>query len=72
MSKYSQVLPSVSLWAAIVCEEFKEISKDSLSADFKNVTKIYDYVWYGEFGIDQLKFEKLKSTFETVNKSIKN
>lgn len=50
----------------------KEISKDSLSADFKNVTKIYDYVWYGEFGIDQLKFEKLKSTFETVNKSIKN
>ncbi len=50
----------------------KEIDIDSLNTDFKSVTKIYDYVWYGEFSIDELKFEKLKTTFETVNNSIKN
>ena len=50
----------------------KEIDTDSLNSDFKTITKIYDYVWYGEFGIDEFKFEKLKTTFETVNNSIKN
>jgi large-conductance mechanosensitive channel len=49
----------------------KEIGNTSILSDFKNLTKIYDYVWYGEFNIDNLKFETLKNTFETINKSIK-
>ena len=47
-----------------------EIEKDDLKISFKNITKIYDYVWYGEFAVDALKFENLKTSFETLNKTI--
>lgn len=48
-----------------------EIESDTLKQSFKNITRIYDYVWYGEFNVDQLRFESLKTPFETLNKSIK-
>jgi len=48
----------------------KELSKDQLKLNFTDITRIYDYVWYGEFNIDALKFEALKTPFETLNKSI--
>ncbi|SDS88096.1 DUF4129 domain-containing protein [Winogradskyella sediminis] len=48
----------------------KEISKAHLKADFKNITKIYDYVWYGEFTIDAVKFEALKLPFEHLNNTL--
>lgn len=47
-----------------------EIEKNNLKIDFKNITKIYDYVWYGEFNVDALKFETLKLPFENLNKTI--
>ena len=50
----------------------KEINKTNLKDSFKNITRIYDYVWYGEFGVDALKFEALKQPFENLNKSITN
>jgi hypothetical protein len=50
----------------------KEIEKDHLKVGFKNITRIYDYVWYGEFNVDALKFEALKSPFEELNKTITN
>ena len=50
----------------------KEIETDNLKAGFKNITRIYDYVWYGEFNVDALKFEALKSPFEELNKTITN
>ncbi|WP_179352005.1 DUF4129 domain-containing protein [Winogradskyella vidalii] len=47
-----------------------EIKKEHLKIDFKNITKIYDYVWYGEFNVDALKFENLKRPFENLNNTI--
>lgn len=47
-----------------------EINKELLKADFKNITRIYDYVWYGEFNIDVAKFETLKLPFEHLNTTI--
>lgn len=47
-----------------------EIGKEQLKSEFKNITRIYDYVWYGEFYIDALKFENLKRPFEHLNNSI--
>ncbi|GAA4244471.1 MULTISPECIES: DUF4129 domain-containing protein [Winogradskyella] len=47
-----------------------EIEKDHLKIDFKNITRIYDYVWYGEFNVDAIKFETLKLPFENLNKTI--
>jgi large-conductance mechanosensitive channel len=48
-----------------------EIESDSIKNSFKNITRIYDYVWYGEFNVDQLRFESLKMPFESLNKSLK-
>jgi large-conductance mechanosensitive channel len=50
----------------------KEIEHESLQNDFKDATWIYDYIWYGEFAIDEIRFNSLKSTFETLNNSIKS
>ncbi|MFP4846418.1 DUF4129 domain-containing protein [Winogradskyella sp. PE311] len=44
-----------------------ELNKDNIIDGFKNITKIYDYVWYGEFNVDALKFEALKLPFENLN-----
>ena len=48
-----------------------EIESETLKNNFKNITRIYDYVWYGEFNVDQLRFENLKVPFESLNSSLK-
>ncbi|WP_431135991.1 DUF4129 domain-containing protein [Psychroserpens mesophilus] len=48
-----------------------EIESETLKRNFRNITRIYDYVWYGEFNVDQLRFESLKIPFESLNTSIK-
>ena len=48
----------------------QEIQKESIKLNFKDITKIYDYVWYGEFNIDELKFESLKIAFNNLNNSL--
>ncbi|WP_179337874.1 DUF4129 domain-containing protein [Winogradskyella ludwigii] len=50
----------------------KEITINHLKVDFKNITRIYDYVWYGEFNVDVVKFEALKIPFENLNKTIQS
>lgn len=49
----------------------KEISQDQLKTEFTTITRIYDYVWYGEFPIDDLKFGTLSTVFEKLNLSLK-
>jgi hypothetical protein len=49
-----------------------EIDAIKLKTDFTNITRIYDYVWYGEFDIDVLKFEALKLQFESLNNTLEN
>lgn len=48
----------------------KELNQSNHKLDFENITKIYDYVWYGEFNVDAFKFESLKLPFEALNKTI--
>ncbi|MFD1063518.1 DUF4129 domain-containing protein [Winogradskyella litorisediminis] len=50
----------------------QELRHSPLKPDFINITRIYDYVWYGEFAVDALKFENLKLPFEYLNNSIKH
>lgn len=47
----------------------KEIKNQELQSRFTNITRIYDYVWYGEFTIDALKFKLLKPVFDTITNS---
>lgn len=45
----------------------KELSsKKQLHSDFKKLTYLYDYVWYGEFSIDKEKFLQEESNFKNT------
>lgn len=44
-----------------------EIENKSIQLNFKHATKIYDYVWYGSFTVDALKFETLKTPFNQLS-----
>lgn len=46
-----------------------EIKDLKLKALFKRVSYIYDYVWYGEFPIDETSFNKNKDDFNQLIKS---
>ncbi|RKF03425.1 hypothetical protein C8N26_1810 [Tenacibaculum lutimaris] len=42
------------------------VSKQQLHSDFKKLTYLYDYVWYGEFSIDKEKFMQAESEFKNT------
>lgn len=48
-----------------------EIQNESLKADFRYVSYLYNYIWYGEFEITDTNFQSIKKTFETTLQSIK-
>ncbi len=47
--------------------EIKDYQKQT---DFKNLTLNYEYVWYGEFAIDEIVYHKLKTAFQAFNTKI--
>jgi len=51
-------------------EYLKELSESNLKIDFGKATMLYDYVWYGEFDLDQSRYEKAEVVFASLKKSI--
>jgi hypothetical protein len=49
-----------------------EIKDLKLRALFKRISYIYDYVWYGEFPIDEASFNKNKDDFNKLIKTVKH
>lgn len=49
-----------------------EIQNDKLKSLFKRVSYIYDYVWYGEFPINEESFNKNKDDFNNLINTSKN
>lgn len=47
---------------------YNEIKDSKLKLLFKRVSYIYDYIWYGEFSIDEVTFNKNKSDFNQLIK----
>ncbi len=47
-----------------------EIQDETIKAYFKRISYIYDYVWYGEFSIDETSFNKNKQDFNNLNQAI--
>lgn len=45
-----------------------EIEDPQLRKNFRKVTDIYDYIWYGNFEVDAAAFAKAESSFKTINK----
>ena len=46
-----------------------EIKDSQLKKDFEYLSYLYDYIWYGEFEVDQPTYDKAKAAF---NKTIKS
>ncbi|WP_372745882.1 DUF4129 domain-containing protein [Lutibacter sp.] len=52
-------------------EDFsKEIKDLNLNKSFVKLTRLYDFVWYGNFEINELEFTKAVSDFESVTKQL--
>jgi len=49
-----------------------EIEKTHIQTPFITLTRLYDYIWYGDFPIDKLKFEKAESKFLALKKIMLN
>lgn len=47
-----------------------ELKEPLFKSDFEYVSYLYNYIWYGEFELDEPTFEKAKSAFEKIIKSI--
>lgn len=47
-----------------------EIKQPSLQHGFKKVAYLYNHIWYGVQPIDEIKYEKFISDFESINKLI--
>ncbi|GEQ85889.1 hypothetical protein ULMS_13970 [Patiriisocius marinistellae] len=51
---------------------YNEIEDPSLKTTFKRISYLYDYVWYGEFTLNEEDFISAQKDFERVKKHINN
>lgn len=49
-----------------------EIEDPSIKDNFKKVSYFYDYVWYGEFDLDEIGFINAQKDFERLTNLLKN
>lgn len=49
-----------------------EIKSPTLKEEFSYLSYLYNYIWYGEFELDQETFDKAKTAFEKAIKSLGN
>ncbi len=76
--KYLQILYELEQHEIIQWEEQKtnqdyenEIQDKSLKAIFKDITYLYDFVWYGNFNIDENGYAKAGAKFNDIKNSLK-
>jgi len=48
---------------------YNEIDNQSLKADFKKVSYLYDHIWYGEFELDEEGFHNANRDFDRLTKA---
>lgn len=48
-----------------------EIKNEGDKKDFAYLSYLYNYIWYGEFEVDEIQFDKAKTAFETTLKRIR-
>jgi len=49
-----------------------EIDRQELKHPFSTITRWYEYIWYGNFDIDESKYKRAESDFESLQKTLKN
>ncbi|WP_299211404.1 DUF4129 domain-containing protein [uncultured Aquimarina sp.] len=48
----------------------KELKDDSLKSKFRNITRLYDFIWYGSFEVDEKSFHQAQQKFKSITNSI--
>lgn len=48
-----------------------QVSKYPVSGDFNFLTRVYDYVWYGEFAVNDEQYQRLQNDFQQFYKAVK-
>jgi len=48
-----------------------ELNQHDLKDPFATVTRWYDYIWYGDFEIDEIKYQKVAITFDALKNRLK-
>jgi len=76
--QFLRILKSLSLVGAIEwhhektnSDYYAEIEKPDTKARFKELSYIYDYIWYGEQEIDSTKYNGIERLFDVLNNSLK-
>lgn len=49
-----------------------EIKKQDLKQPFTKITRLYDYIWYGNFDIDEAKYSRAEAAFSSLQKMVSN
>jgi hypothetical protein len=49
---------------------YYELSGTNFQQEFGEVSKVYDYIWYGEFPVDEISYSKAEDKFKTLNGKI--
>lgn len=49
-----------------------EIKNPTIKENFEYASYLYNYIWYGEFALDDFTFEKMKTVFENNLKAVNN
>ena len=47
-----------------------ELKKEELKRKFSHITWLYDYIWYGDFPIDEIKYLKAETKFSALRKTL--
>lgn len=48
----------------------KELKSETMNKTFANLLYIYEYIWYGEFGLDETQYKMFKKKFEDFNEKL--
>lgn len=51
---------------------FKEIKQDAIKKSFDDMTRIYEFVWYGEFELTEDEFDEAKKDFENLFSKVRS
>lgn len=49
---------------------FSEIASEAINSQFKKVTNLYDYIWYGSFDVTETDYQKAQKSFITLENEI--
>ncbi len=74
---YLSVLKNLSDTEYIIWESqktntdyIKELTDDAVKKQFRNITRLYDFIWYGSFEINEKSYHTAAQKFESLTNSL--